>query len=385
MVVVVSRHGVRSPTDPNELSPYAAKPWPAWQVPPGNLTAHGATLMTAMGASYRSFYSAAGLLPSTVCPASEALYVWADVDERTEATAAALLDGLAPGCGFAKHDIGASVDPLFHALPTLGKADPVTSSASIAGSVGGDPQAVVPAYGAAFAKLDAILGCGAGPCRRVSNVAMSFQTSSKTGLVSLEGAVGLASTAVEDFILAYADGKPASEVGWGAIDRATLLELSQLHCLKSALTTQTPYEARAVGSNLLAHVLATIDQGAAGVRDENTRAPLSARFVAFVGHDTNLEALAGLLRLRWLMPGYQPNDTPPGGALVFEIHKPGIGPASVRLFYTAQSLDQMRSLSPDPPARVPVFVPGCPTLDCPIATFDRIVNASIDPAFVGSW
>jgi 4-phytase/acid phosphatase len=108
--------------------------------------------------------------------------------------------------------------------------------------------------------------------------------------------------------------------------------------------------------------------------------------VAFVGHDSNLEALAGILHLRWLMPGYQLNDTPPGGALVFEVHQtaPSDEPF-VRAFYTAQSLDQMRNLSKDAPGRVPVFVPGCPALDCPLSTFDHIAAAAIDPAFVGSW
>jgi hypothetical protein len=33
----------------------------------------------------------------------------------------------------------------------------------------------------------------------------------------------------------------------------------------------------------------------------------------------------------------------------------------------------------------PVFVPGCPGLDCPLATFDRVANAAIDPAFVATW
>jgi hypothetical protein len=35
--------------------------------------------------------------------------------------------------------------------------------------------------------------------------------------------------------------------------------------------------------------------------------------------------------------------------------------------------------------RVPVFVPGCPALDCPLPVFDRVTNAAFDPAFVGTW
>jgi 4-phytase/acid phosphatase len=385
-VVIVSRHGVRSPTDPTELAAYSARPWPAWEVPPGYLTPHGAAAEKNAGAAYRVLYASSGLLPRSGCPAPDAVYVWTDVDQRTKATGSALLDGLAPRCGLSAHDAGRAVDPLFHALPSLGKADPVVAGASVSGSLGAAPQELVPAYGLAFAKLDAILGCDGARCQRISQVSTSLQPSNKTGLVKVQGALDLASTAVENFILAYADGKPVGDLAWGAGDRKTLLQLSQIHVLKFAAETEMPYVARVQGSNLLAHVLATIDQGATGRRNEKTRAPLAARFVAFVGHDSNLAQIAGMPRLRWLMPGYQVNDTPPGGALVFEVLQAGDGAEPfVRTFYAAQSLDELRNLSTSALNRVPVFVPGCPALDCPLETFDRVINAAIDPAFVGTW
>jgi len=387
MVVIVSRHGVRSPTDPTELAPYSARPWPAWSVAPGDLTPHGAAAMRLFGRAYRATYAGEGLFPLHGCPAVDSTYVWADVDERTRATGVALLDGLAPNCGISEHVADATVDPLFHALPTLGRANLATSTASLLGTVGSAPGALVPAFGLAFKDLDDVLGCGSGSaCEKISSVAPTIVTSPKTGLVELQGPVDLASTAVEDMILAYADGRPLSDVGWGNVDRTRLLALSQLHVLKFAVNTEPPYIARVQGSNLLSHVLATLDQGASGIRNVNTSVPLSARFVAFVGHDTNLAELAGMLRLQWLLPGYQMNDTPPGGALVFEVRQPAQGGESfVRAFFTAQSLDDMRTLSGNAPERVPVFVPGCSQLDCPISTFDRVVSAAIDPAFVGPW
>jgi len=386
LVVIVSRHGVRSPTDPTELSHYSARPWPAWSVAPGYLTPHGAAAIELFGRAYRETYAAAGIFPLHGCPAADSTYVWADVDERTRETGAALLDGIAPNCGIPEHATDAAVDPLFHALPTLGKADLAASTDSLVGSVGTAPEAIVPAFRLAFDDLDAVLGCGNGTCRKISSVAPAIVTSPKTGLVELQGPVDLASTAVEDMILAYADGRPLSDVGWGAVDRTRLLALSQLHVLKFAINTESPYIARVQGSNLLAHVLATLDQGASGVRNPKTRVPLAARFVAFVGHDTNLEEFAGMLRLRWLLPGYQINDTPPGAALVFELRQPVHGgEAFVRVFSTAQTLDDMRTLSTNPPERVPVLVPGCPQLDCPISTFDRVAAGAIDPTFVGTW
>jgi hypothetical protein len=57
----------------------------------------------------------------------------------------------------------------------------------------------------------------------------------------------------------------------------------------------------------------------------------------------------------------------------------------VQVFYTAQALDAMRSGRGANPLRVPVFVPGCPALDCPFAQFKKIVDGAIDPKFVAPW
>ena len=384
LVVIVTRHGIRSPTNPDELKPYVAYPMASWNVAPGELTAHGATMTEHLGASYRAQY-ANQIVTASGCPKRDDVYVWSDVDQRTKASGAALLAGFAPDCGLKANASDAATDPLFHALPALGKADPVLSSAAVGFATGDDSAAIVRAHSTAFAKLDAILACKNGGCTPIASVPNEVKVSVKSGLANVGGAVDIASTAVEDFILAYADGKPFAQIGNGSVDRETLLQLSELHTLKFALNTEPPYVARVQGSNLLSHVVATIDQGALGRRLPGTRAPVGARFVAFVGHDTNLEEFAGMLGLRWLLDGYQPNDTPPGGALVFEVYEAAGGSPFVRTYFEAQSLDQMRELSSGPPARVPVFIPGCPSMDCPLPVFDAVTAAAIDPAYVSTW
>ena len=55
-VVIVSRHGVRSPTwEPARLNQYSAEPWPSWNVSPGDLTVRGRTLIKLMGSYYRDW------------------------------------------------------------------------------------------------------------------------------------------------------------------------------------------------------------------------------------------------------------------------------------------------------------------------------------------
>ena len=61
-VILVSRHGVRSPTNTRpRLAQVAAEPWPAWPVGPGELTPHGQQAATLMGGYYRSAFADAGM------------------------------------------------------------------------------------------------------------------------------------------------------------------------------------------------------------------------------------------------------------------------------------------------------------------------------------
>ena len=80
------------------------------------------------------------------------------------------------------------------------------------------------------------------------------------------------------------------------------------------------------------------------------------------GHDTNLSNLSGMLGLSWRLPGYQADDTPPGGALVFSIWQgPGAANYFVRAQYLAQTLEQMRGATPlslsAPPAEEDLSIP----------------------------
>ena len=92
--------------------------------------------------------------------------------------------------------------------------------------------------------------------------------------------------------------------------------------------------------------------------------------------------------MSWLIDGRR-DDTPPGGALVFELWKRhDTGEFLVRTFYEAQTLDQMRNATPlslqSPPERVPVFVPGCSQADasCNWKAFQLAVQAVVPSTFV---
>ena len=120
--VVLIRHGVRAPLESNEqLDRHVATPWPVWPVPPGYLTPHGAELMRLMGGYYRALNGGRGLTQTDDCPPAGTVAAWADTEQRTRESGAALLLGMYPRCAnlAPRHQADlAAPDPLFHPQPT---------------------------------------------------------------------------------------------------------------------------------------------------------------------------------------------------------------------------------------------------------------------------
>src|SRR5208337_283257 len=197
-----------------------------------------------------------------------------------------------------------------------------------------------------------------------------------------------AATMAEDMLLEYTEGMDLSKVGWGRVDIHKLRELMQLHTANVDITQRAAYVARVQSSNLLFHVVKSMEQAKTGEAVAGALTRPGDRLLILSGHDGNIAAIAGALNLSWLIDGRR-DDTPPGGALVLELWaKPGAKEYSVRTFYMAQTLDQMRNAAPlslaNSPERVPVFVPGCGRDDgaCGWDEFEKTVLAATDSSFV---
>ena len=401
--VVVSRHGVRTPTMSNEvLANWARQPWPTWKEPLGSLTPKGRRLATLMGSYYRSAFAAENLLPENAsgCPAPGSIYVYADVAERTEQTAQGLLDGLAPGCGIPMRSRApAKVDGVFHPVAAgVCRIDPLEAQSAVLARVGGDFSELVAKHRAAFDRLQSISGCCAPAlCAAYGRPAGCTLPEVPTALVglsngqgiSLIGGLSFASTASELFLLQYANGKPLPEVGWGRAGPAEIREVLPLHDALFDLLFRTPYLARREGSSLLARAASAVTGTSIGGLPEPEPAVRDARVVAYVGHDDNLANLGGLLGAKWSLPGYPENETPPAGALLLERRRAADragGGDDIFVSYVSQTLDQMRDAAPltpaSPPIRTPIRIPGCsrdePGYPCPVADFAGLVARAID-------
>jgi 4-phytase/acid phosphatase len=381
---------VRSPTGKTaQYNQYSAAPWPEWSVQPGYLTTHGYQLMKLLGAYDRASLAADGLLTANGCGDATRITILADSDQRTRETGKAIAEGMFPGCPIEVHAQAEGVnDPLFHPLHNgVGEADRGIALAAINGRVGGDAKNLTEAYRPQLQALDQILaGCSATatPAHRTSlfDVPVSLSKGSDDHPATLRGPLSVASTLSENLLLEYTEGMRGADLAWGCMDEPKLRFALQLHEAAASFSERTPGIARLYATNLLDSIVASLEQNATGKPVAGALGKPQDRVLFLAGHDTNIAAVAGTLGLTWIIDGRR-DDTPPGGALLFELWRSAAGRLSVQVHYTAQRLEQMRDAKPltldDPPARAPVFVPGCSGADeaCALEDFAATVRRAI--------
>lgn len=394
-VAVLSRHGVRSPIGNTDLlNKYSAAPWPKWDVQPSYLTPHGYELMKIFGAWDRVRLSGEGLFASTGCNDAARVSILADSDERTRETGKALAEGMFPGCTInVQAKAEGTVDPLYRVSGGLHPGDAALARAAITGRIGGDPHNLTEAYRPQLAALDHVLaGCGHATPSEVKRtsifdvpVVIGGGSSYSSGYA---GPLSVGSTMAENLLLEYTTGMSDANTGWGCVDGETLRALMQLDTASWDYGYRTPIVARIYGSNLLDHIERSMEQSITGKPVAGALSKPDDRLLIIVGHDTNIVTVAGALGVDWIIDG-RVDDTPPGGALLFEVWRPRDGGwPFVRLEYTAQTLEQMRNAQAltrdNPPATVPIFVPGCSRQDgsCTWEGFSAAARTAIDPAYV---
>ena len=379
-VVIVERHGVRSPTRaPEALARYASQPWHAWPVAPGLLTDHGRRDVALMGAWLRADYASKGLWPAAGPAPVDAAYVWADSkDQRTRVSGQALLDGAFPGSGL-KDAFGpeGAVDPAFDAVATGAcSLDLDQARKAVVAEAGGDLDNPRPDYKAALAALTAVLKPGTRPDPGARNTVTPGD-----GQLRYAGPLADAATSAENVYLEYVQGFPLDEVGWGrAGSPAVIAGFMPMHDISFDLTRRTPYLAERFGAVMMRRILGALE-GRAALPGQT--APV--KMAVFAGHDSNLANMAGILGVRWTLPD-QPDDTAPDTALAFEVWQAKSGQRYVRLAVIYQTIDQLRNETPldaaHRPGRVELTVPGCadgPAGACGLARFEALIGARLPP------
>jgi 4-phytase/acid phosphatase len=395
--VVLMRHGVRSPLESNqELDKQSATAWPVWPVPPGYLTPRGAELMRLMGGYYRALHGGRGLMQADDCPPAGTFAQWADNEQRTRESGAALLRGMYPRCASLTTRSQADLtkpDPLFHPSPTPScPMDAASNRTAVLARIGGDFSSVLREYAPQLSLMQATLcpkGATAGRSCGLPTEAPSVQTR-PNGRLTITGPIAMGSQAAENFMMQSAEGLPANQVAWGRLkDEAQLRQLLKIHRLEIDLADKTLPIARQHGSNLLSQMVTTLQNGHSFPGAPDIAEPV--RLAILIGHQDNIANIERLLNLSWEIPGFQYDEASPGGALAFEQFRDvATGQRYVRLAYYAQTLEQLRQATvlnlAQPPGMTEVEVPACAPYaymkSCPLERFVEIAKAAIDPGCV---
>jgi 4-phytase / acid phosphatase len=198
-------------------------------------------------------------------------------------------------------------------------------------------------------------------------------------------------SATDPFVMQYADGFAPQDVAWGRLSLDALSQQTRLTVLEFSIAMRTPYVDQVQSSNAASHVLRSMLQAVSGSHLPGAFGKAKSRVLVIISSDVYVDGLAGLLGLHWQLPGFQPDFIGPGGALVFELRQSrGTGEYLVRVFYTAQTLDQLRNLTPltldEPPATMQLAIPGASSpatsLDVSFSTFRKLLSEAIDQKYV---
>jgi 4-phytase/acid phosphatase len=370
LVVVLSRHGVRSPTwTLDRLNTYSSQPWPAWSVEPGILTARGADLLKHFGSYDRASYAGLGLFSAKGCADAAKTFVWADTDQRTIASGHALAESLFPGCDLKVHSLAENEnDPVFHPLPNPTPAMTEAAMSQLTKRVADLPSAPTDELLQQMQRI--LLGCKPDTDCTPKHTPEAQLLDGKTGVapgkgdkaIGIKGPIPTGSSFSEDLLLEYAEGMLMRDVGWGNVDEAEIGRLIGLHTVYFDLIHKTPALAKTEASNMLSTITKTLEQGVEGKSVQGAKGNPGDKLVLLVGHDTNIGGVQSLLGLHWKLDG-RDDDTPPGTELAFELWQNAKGKYSVRVKVVMQTLHQLREneqlTATNPPANLVVSPRGC--------------------------
>lgn len=378
-VVIVERHGVRPPTKAAvDLAKFSEAPWPEWTVKPGELTPHGTQALEIMGGALHRLYIKDGLLAAGDCPAG--LFVWSDSgDQRTRASGDALQRGM--GCKKPSDHLEAgTTDPVFSGNAKICRPDPANAKNAIETWLNLDLAGNRAAYEKGRNVLQSVLtpnGCGR-PGQRECVVGEGEHTVSvNNGEARLEGPLSTASSLSENLLLEFSEGMPLQDVGWGK-GAAALNDVLVLHNLYADVTRRNLVFAARRGSPLAQQIVDLLNsrpstfQGAAPV-------PGDAKLIVFLGHDTNLSNMSGLIGTPWSLPG-QPDATAPDTGLAFELWRAADGTRSVKVKVLYQTPEDTRALTKlEVPREQPLALTRCPGGICSVLELTKRMEKNIAP------
>ncbi len=406
-IIIFGRHSIRaSITDPSVLSQMAVDSYPSFDVPKGYLTPNGRRAEVLLGSYFRKYLLREGLLTGNTPTDASRSYFRANSIQRSNITAAAFQAGLVPDSEMSVHSYPlGQPDPVFDpVLANVAKVDPVRAATEVQ-AIFNDGAALASAYSGEYALIRSVLfdyplGTQPPPVTPTGLVDPTSQAITLTANSTLPlftggviNAGGLKSVldATDPFVMQYADGFPLKKVAWGRLTLEQISQQTRLTNLDFKMELLSPYLNKVQSSNAASHVLRTMEQAVIGDDVPGAFGDAKSKILVVISSDGYVAGLSGLLQLHWQLPGYQPDFCAPGGALVFELRQSKSSKEYlVRAFYTAQTFDQLRNLTPltlkKPPATKQLLIPGgsksATDLDVDFFSFQKLMRKAIGERYV---
>ena len=403
-MIVYGRHSVRSSAIPDSvLATLASQPYPAFSVPTGYLTPHGAQAEILLGSYFRSYLLSEGLLTGNDSVDAQSAYFRANSIQRSNVTAASLATGLLPNATVPvySYPLG-QIDPVFDPIDAgIATLDTQRAVREVSGIFNGSalPAALSGEYSLIRSVLFNYPNGTQPPPTAPANltdgtalpIPLTAAGSPEFGSVIDVGGLDTVSQATDPFVMQYTDGMPLPNVAWGQLSLSQLSQQTRIETEGFAIELNSPYLIQVQGSNAAAHILRSLRQAVTGKPVPGAFSAPGTRLVVAISSDGFVVALANLLHVHWLLPGYQQDFAAPGGALVFELRQVrSTGEYIVRIYYTAQTFDQLRNLTPltadQPPATMQLLIPNGDqadtSLDVSFHEFSELMTNAINLYYV---
>jgi 4-phytase/acid phosphatase len=425
-IIIFGRHSIRAPTTsatPTNsqigLNQCAAESFPAFPVQPGYLTPNGKQAARLLGGYFHDYLVHEGLLSGNSISNLAHAYFRANIIERSYMTAARFGSGLMQCEAIPVHTYQPDPDPLKcydpvfdPLLARVATVVPLRALTEVQG-VFGNGTNIARAYSGELSLISRVLyppgtkpllPPGTQPAINdlpasvdPTTLAITLSTNqpvgtnhptwySTGGVIGLGGLDTIVNTA-DPFVMEYADGFATTNVGWGRLTPEELSQQTRINTLQLDICMRQPYLARVQSSDAASHILRTMSQAVTGTNLAGAFGDTNSQIHVIISSDYYVAGVAGLLNADWFLPGYEPDFCTPGGALVFELRQVrATEDYLVRVFYTAQTLDQLRNLSTlsltNPPATMQLFIPGADltatNLDISFAAFSDFLTDAID-------
>jgi len=345
-VVLVARHGIRSPThSPEILEKETGIVWPVWPVAPGQLTDHGRATLAHMMRDIAAYYDLACTHHERPCLGQPDPVIWSDSgDDRTRQSGQIMAEAFAPGRHLKAQSLPAGAhDPLFDSVTPQFLAENGAHILSEMQAVQQSerqarPEAVQKGL-AALQKLIAPEGClhNSTPC-----FSAPLALGRKKDRPVLQGGPVLAASIAENLLLVHVQGlEGVAPIAGRTTTSAYLMEILPVHEYLSDLARRNGLLAKEKSRILGAAIMQFLNGEAVSLSDGSV-VSRTTRLLAFAGHDTTLDALAARFGLGWHFAD-QPDRTAPDTTLAFESWRDRERHMYYRVVVFHQSLAALRS------------------------------------------